>query len=632
MKELVLSGTSEELKSSQAHKVRISLAKSILRMRTSHVLPSQLVAAATLARISLKCTTVKPESTFLETPPSQVGSSLTLSYGPNTAIATTNAALRLIGRLAPATSLSGETDIDAALVDGWLDFGHVSLDLSLQLLQGGATEAAAEFASAKAILDQHLQSRTFLVGHFVTLADIRIALSLYSDVNQGLWKPEQADPSVNLVRWYDTVTNQDWFHSSVKSLGNSTTAASTTTTGAPVGVALNGSPPPVFNNKYRRHRVRIKEVLLNGGVDYLNQSITVAGWARTVRKASSKLLFVEINDGSTGKSLQCVLDAQTTEGFDDCKSSGGAGASFQFVGTVVSSIGEGQVVDLKVTNAVLVGAVYGENMEGTKIGGLLYPIPKKESSLEHLRENAHLRPRTALHAAAMRVRHAMAYATHTFFHQHGFLYIHTPIITGADCEGAGEQFAISTLLDSDHLKVGIELPKHPPAETEVSKSEQKRLAKKKAKEDPNKPTEEIVEGAVDYTKDFFGQRVNLTVSGQLNVETHACALSDVYTFGPTFRAEESRTYRHLSEFWMIEPEIAFGDLSQDIDLAEDYLKYCVTFALENCSDDLEFFEQSKYGEVGLRDRLRNVLDNEFKVSFCDGTVVEDAVSTDKQAS
>jgi asparaginyl-tRNA synthetase len=163
-------------------------------------------------------------------------------------------------------------------------------------------------------------------------------------------------------------------------------------------------------------------------------------------------------------------------------------------------------------------------------------------------------------------------------------------------------------------------PEDPEAEQKLSKKEQKRLAKaaakSKAKEtvDPTKPVEEKVIGAVDYTKDFFGKRVNLTVSGQLNVETHACALSDVYTFGPTFRAENSHTGRHLAEFWMIEPEICFADLTDDINLAEDYLKYCVKFALESCAEDLEFFENSPHGEIGLRDRLKNVLDNPFVVS------------------
>jgi len=273
-------------------------------------------------------------------------------------------------------------------------------------------------------------------------------------------------------------------------------------------------------------------------------------------------------------------------------------------------------------------------------------MSKKEHTLEHMREQAHLRPRGGVHAAAMRVRHAMAYATHKFFHDNGFLYIHTPILTCADCEGAGEQFGVTTMLGADHLAKGVKLPIHEEQPKEVkptegadgpgvdgdgevkkiSKQELKRQAKKaakaaaKAKAKSNddatpthsKPEEVKVVGAVDYSADFFAKRANLTVSGQLNVETHACALSDVYTFGPTFRAENSHTTRHLCEFWMIEPEIAFADLNDDINLAEDYLKYCVKYALEMCAEDLQFFEESTHGEVGLRDRLKNVLDNPFK--------------------
>lgn len=387
------------------------------------------------------------------------------------------------------------------------------------------------------------------------------------------------------------------------------------------GIMLNGAPPPVESNLYRRHRIRIKEVIANEGAQYLNQTITVAGWARTTRNANKgQLLFIELNDGSTGESLQCVLDSAKVEAFDECKASGGTGASFQMVGTLIPSQGDGQAVELAVTTGKLLGAVYGGNVEGTEVGGKLYAMSKKAHTLEHMREHAHLRARGRVHAAAMRIRHSMAYATHTFFHNHGFLYIHTPILTGADCEGAGEQFGVTTMLGSDHLATGVTVPviEPPPVEDleKISKKEQKRRAKKaaadKAKIDPTKPVHETVVGAVDYSQDFFGKRVNLTVSGQLNVETHACALSDVYTFGPTFRAENSHTGRHLAEFWMIEPEICFADLSDDINLAEDYLKYCVRFALDNCAEDLEFFENSPHGEVGLRDRLKNVLDNPFK--------------------
>lgn len=405
------------------------------------------------------------------------------------------------------------------------------------------------------------------------------------------------------------------------------------------GIMLNGTPPPVQSNYYRRHRVRVKEVMANDGAQYLNQTITVAGWARTTRNANKgQLLFVELNDGSTGQSIQCVLDSEKTEGFDECKASGGTGASFQMVGTLIVSQGDGQAVELAVTTGKLLGAVYGGNVEGTEVGGMLYPMSKKAHTLEHMREHAHLRPRGRIHAAAMRIRHSMAYATHTFFHNHGFLYIHTPILTGADCEGAGEQFGVTTMLGSDHLATDIEVPVIEPPEVEdpstLSKKELKRRAKKEAQEkknlDPTKPVHENVPGAVDYSKDFFNKRVNLTVSGQLNVETHACALSDVYTFGPTFRAENSHTGRHLAEFWMIEPEICFADLADDINLAEDYLKYCVRFALENCAEDLEFFENSPHGEVGLRDRLKNVLENPFKrLTYTDAIeVLQKAVKED----
>jgi len=535
-------------------------------------------------------------------------------------VGTINAALRLVAALAPGMALQGDTDVQAAQVDGWLQFSSSSIDLPLQVLlqQSSQTSSLEDWKASLQVLDQHLVSNTYMVGNAVTLADITIVVALQTAASQGngqWWDPEESDLT-NLTRWYETMIHQEWFTTSVQQLkaSSGSTAVALASTATTSGVQLNGPPTPVVNEMYRRHRIRIKEVLQGSGTNFVGQTITVAGWAKTIRKASSKLFFVELNDGSTGTSLQCVLDIVKTQGFDECKVSGGTGASFQFVGTIVESKGSEQPVDMNVTQGKLLGAVYGNNLAGTEVGGMLYPMSKKEHTLEHMREHAHLRPRGQIHAAAMRIRHAMAFATHNFFHNHGFLYIHTPILTGADCEGAGEQFGVTTLLGSDHLEKDISLPVHPPPK-EMSKSEMKKLAKKKAKEDPNKPVEEVVPGAVDYTQDFFGQRVNLTVSGQLNVETHACALSDVYTFGPTFRAEESRTYRHLSEFWMIEPEIAFADLQDDINLAEDYLKYCVKFALDNCADDLAFFENNPHGEKGLRDRLRNVLDNEFQVGF-----------------
>lgn len=510
--------------------------------------------------------------------------------------------------MAPAANLLGYNDSDAAVVDSWMSFCWSALELPLQV--GAELELQP--------LEQHLLYQTYFVGSSITLADITIASAFYAAGWDSQLVSSEPDGYPNVARWYQTVTHQDCWRSGVASLSSLAPLTIKTISGAAstTAISLNGTPTPVQSRLYRRHRFRIKEVLAGDGRSLIGQSITVAGWAKTIRKASAKLFFVELNDGSSGTSLQCVLDVNTTEGFEECKVSGGTGASFQFLGIIVASQGSEQPVDMNVTSAKLLGAVYGGNPEGTLIGGMLYPMSKKEHTLEFLREQAHLRARGQIHAAAMRVRHAMAYATHNFFHNHGFLYIHTPIITGADAEGAGEQFAVTSLLGNDHLKPGLVLPLHPPPEEKkMSKSEMKRLEKKKGKADTNQPHEEVVPGAVDYGQDFFAQRVNLTVSGQLNVETHACALCDVYTFGPTFRAEESRTYRHLSEFWMIEPEIAFADLTVDINLAEDYLKYCVEFALEHCADDLEFFENSPHGEQGLRDRLRNVLDNEFKVCY-----------------
>ncbi|KAL3920134.1 MAG: hypothetical protein SGILL_003415 [Bacillariaceae sp.] len=547
--------------------------------------------------------------------------------------------MRSIASIAPSSGLLGSSPVDDATIDGWLSFVWNSIDLPLAVASSGGDASAVEGDVAKALetIEKYLASskRTHMVGDSLSLADISLAVSLNSTSLPGA-KPSEGSV---LGEWLAAITP----------LLEDTASDRGAVSGA--GVMLNGPAPPVANNLYRRHRIRIKEILANDGKIYINQTITVAGWARTTRNANKgQLLFVELNDGSTGESLQCVLDAEKSENFEECKASGGTGASFQMVGTLIPSQGAGQAVELQVTTGKLLGAVYGGDAEGTTIGGASYPMSKKAHTLEYMREHAHLRPRGRVHAAAMRIRHAMAYATHTFFHNHGFLYIHTPILTGADCEGAGEQFGVSTLLGSDHLEKDITLPVHEPpapedpeAEQKLSKKEQKRrakaAAKAKAKEtvDPTKPVEEKVIGAVDYTQDFFGKRVNLTVSGQLNVETHACALSDVYTFGPTFRAENSHTGRHLAEFWMIEPEICFADLSDDINLAEDYLKYCVKFALERCAEDLEFFENSPHGEIGLRDRLKNVLDSPFvrltyteAIDVLQKAVIEDGVKFEEE--
>jgi asparaginyl-tRNA synthetase len=322
----------------------------------------------------------------------------------------------------------------------------------------------------------------------------------------------------------------------------------------------------------------IKELLRRGKTG-VGEQVVVKGWARSIREGGKgALMFVELTDGSTPRTLQVVLDERTTQGFAAARPNacGGSGVSLSVTGLIVDSPGKGQEIELHGKQVDVVGKVFGG--DNGEVGGKYYPMAKKAHSMEYLRSIAHLRSRSKVMSSVMRIRHAMAYATHKFFNDRGFNYVHTPLITGADCEGAGEQFCVTTLMPD--------------------------------KEKPALPL--LPTGGVDFSKDFFGRRTCLTVSGQLNVETYACALCDVYTFGPTFRAENSHTTRHLAEFWMIEPEIAFADLEADIALAEDYLKYCVWYALTHNEADLEYFETMPGGETTLRDRLRNVLDNPFQ--------------------
>ncbi len=531
--------------------------------------------------------------------------------------------MKILASLDLLSNLNGNDEMQKSQVESWLTYGITNIEVPTKALQSAAAKSSdapadliaaikADLTGTLSVINKNVG--TYMVGEEVTTADIALVCALKEAADCYLWDPSSMEEAtLNLVRWYSHIHNLDFFKEAL-AMQSPNAEAAATETAVDGAVLFNGTAPAVVNQLYKRNRIRIKEILSNPS-NYYGQTVTVAGWTRTLRKASSKLVFLEINDGSIGTSLQCICEAATTENFDESKQSGGTGSSFQLIGVVHESPASGQAVELKVTKVKLLGAVYGGDPQGKTVGGMVYPMSKKEHTLEHLRQHAHLRPRAGLHAAAMRIRHCMAYATHKFFHDNGFLYIHTPIITCADCEGAGEQFGITTLLGADHHKPGITLPVYEEEEKKpMSKKEQKRLAKLKAQGKSIETEEETrVVGAVDYSKDFFGKRANLTVSGQLNVETHACSLSDVYTFGPTFRAENSHTTRHLCEFWMIEPEIAFADLEDDINLAEDYLKYCVKYALEMCADDLEFFEKNPHGEVGLRDRLRNVLDNPFKV-------------------
>jgi len=302
-------------------------------------------------------------------------------------------------------------------------------------------------------------------------------------------------------------------------------------------------------------RKKVKEILSN---PVTGEEVLVKGWVRT-RRESRNISFIALNDGSTINNIQVVADMSR---FDERQLRDiSTGACIAVTGKLVESQGQGQNVEINATSIELYGKCDAET----------YPLQKKGHSMEFLREHAHLRFRTNTFGAVFRIRHAMAFAIHKYFNDKGFYYLHTPIITASDAEGAGEMFQVTTL------------------------------------EPGNPPRNE--HGEIDYTQDFFGRATNLTVSGQLEGELGALALGEIYTFGPTFRAENSNTPRHLAEFWMIEPEMAFYDLKDTMDLAEDFLKYLIRYALDNCSDDLKFLNNMI--DKNLLDRLNFVVSNEF---------------------
>ena len=295
-----------------------------------------------------------------------------------------------------------------------------------------------------------------------------------------------------------------------------------------------------------------------------NETITIAGWVKTVRD-SKTFGFLEINDGSYFKNVQVIFD-NTLDNFDKiCKLP--IISSIEVTGNIVLTPGSKQPFEIKATNVVI-----------DNIASLEYPLQKKRHSFEYLRTISHLRPRTNTFNAVFRVRSVLSYAIHKFFNERNFVYVHTPIITSSDAEGAGEMFNVTTLNTQD-----------------VPKTE---------------------DGQVDYSKDFFGKPAHLTVSGQLNVETFAFAFRNVYTFGPTFRAENSNTVKHASEFWMIEPEICFADLKDDMDLAEDMVKYIISYVLTNAPEEMKFFND--FIDNGLIDRLYNIVNSDFgRITYTD---------------
>ncbi len=318
-------------------------------------------------------------------------------------------------------------------------------------------------------------------------------------------------------------------------------------------------------------RIKVKDLLKCEA----GQKVTAKGWVRT-KRGNKNVAFIALNDGSTINNIQIVVDKTAFDEALLAKVTTGAG--IRVTGDLVESVGSGQRVEIQASEI----EVYGE------CDPVRYPLQKKDTSFEYLRTVAHMRPRTNTFGAILRVRNAMAFAIHKFFNEKGFVYLHTPLITASDCEGAGQMFKVTTL-DLENL------PR-------------------------NK------KGEVDYTKDFFGKETSLTVSGQLEGELGATALGEIYTFGPTFRAENSNTPRHLAEFWMIEPEMAFYDIRDNMDLAEEFIKYLVKYALDNCHDDIQFLNDRYDNE--LISRLEGVADTEFvRLPYTEGIkILEEAMA------
>ena len=314
---------------------------------------------------------------------------------------------------------------------------------------------------------------------------------------------------------------------------------------------------------------RTKIVDLFRTPELVGKEVSVMGWVRT-RRGNKHVQFVALNDGSTIKNVQIVFDLEKFS--DEQLKPVTTGSSIHVTGLLVESMGKGQSVEIQAQTLEVFGTADPDT----------YPLQKKGHTLEFLREKAHLRPRTNTFGAVLRIRSALAFAIHKFFQEKGFFYLHTPLITASDCEGAGAMFQVTTLNLND-------LPR----------------------------TED---GSVDYSADFFGKSTALTVSGQLEGELGATALGAIYTFGPTFRAENSNTPRHLAEFWMIEPEMAFYDITDNMDLAEEFVKYCIRYALDHCRDDIEFLQQMY--DPDLISRLEGVLAEDFvRLSYTDGVKI-----------
>jgi len=389
------------------------------------------------------------------------------------------------------------------------------------------------------------------------------------------------------------------------------------------------------------------------GLSLIGEKLVCAGWVKTGREADAgKIVFIELNDGSTPESLQVVISGAVLE---DLSAVRATGTSLVVEGVITKppESATGQVIELHATRVINIG----------KCDANTYPIAKKKQTLEYLREKIHMRPRTNTIQAIARVRNALAFATHEFFNQNGFCYVHTPLITKSDCEGAGEMFQVTTLLSEcdgeegkkcsplcDENTLNEKKFEYNSIENMIGEMEKEEKPSKSGLKDQRKKLEqakkELLElerkfrkvgglqrkedGTIDYSEDFFGDKTFLTVSGQLAVETYACALSNVYTFGPTFRAEDSYTTRHLAEFWMIEPELAFADLNDDMQCAEDYVRHCCAYLLKTCRKDLEFF--AKMYDKTCLERVENVANNPFgRVSYTEAIeILKEAVEQKKK--
>ncbi|CAD2096982.1 asparaginyl-tRNA synthetase [Plasmodium vinckei petteri] len=362
---------------------------------------------------------------------------------------------------------------------------------------------------------------------------------------------------------------------------------------------------PISENEYNNRDKMEKN-------KYIDQLVVVCGWSKAVRKqGGGRFCFVNLNDGSCHLNLQIIVN-QNIDNYDKLLKCG-IGCCFRFTGTLILSPVQNtekkgllnENVELTLTdNSIHSFEIYGENLDPQK-----YPLSKKNHGKEFLREVAHLRPRSYFISSVMRIRNALMVSTHLFFQSRGFICIHTPLITASDCEGGGEMFTVTTLLNESGDISAI-----PKTKKKTNNNQTVKREDQSANESGTTSTNNTNEYVIDYKKDFFSKQAFLTVSGQLSLENLCSSMGDVYTFGPTFRAESSHTSRHLAEFWMIEPEMAFADIYDNMEVAEAYIKYCIRYVLDNHFHDIYYFEENV--EKGLIDRLKNILNDDFaKITY-----------------